>query len=126
MNRILSVKYTFSFKLSAVFCLDSANVFVDPQIETDTVEPQLPEACRLLTWHHDRMRSCQATGNNNPGTSLSAIAKTKKILPFNELQSIAAGPAQPLFNMQLRPCCFKLKHFEELFSTPTPQAETGR
>jgi hypothetical protein len=47
------------------------------------------------------MRSCQATGNNNPGTSFSAIAK-KKPLPFNELQSIAAGPAQPLIHMQLR------------------------
>jgi hypothetical protein len=69
-----------------------------------------------MAWHYDRMRSCQATGNNNPDTSFSAIAK--KLLLFNDLQSIAAGPTQPLLHMQLRPCCFKLQHFKELFWTP--------
>jgi hypothetical protein len=50
---------------------------------TDTAGPPLPEACRLrpMTWHHDHKRSCQATGNNNPGTSFSAITKKLTSLP---------------------------------------------
>jgi hypothetical protein len=49
---------------------------------------QLPEACRLMTWRQDHTRSCQARGNNNPGTSFSAIAKKMKInlWPFSQLQ----------------------------------------
>ena len=46
---------------------------------TDTAGPQLPEVCRLMTW----VRSCQATGNNNPGTSFSAIAKKLKLICGN-------------------------------------------
>jgi hypothetical protein len=38
-----------------------------------------------MTWRQDRMRSCQATGNNNPGISFSAIAKRNYCL--------FAGPA---------------------------------
>ena len=41
--------------------------------------PQLPEVCRLMTW----VRSCQETGNNNPGTSFSAIAKKLKLICGN-------------------------------------------
>ncbi len=45
-----------------------------PLTDTAARGSQLPasEACRLMTWHHDSTRSCQATGNNNPGTSFSA------------------------------------------------------
>jgi hypothetical protein len=50
-----------------------------------------------MTWHHDRTRLCQATGNKNPGTSFSAIAKKIKIKIF-----LFAGPAA-------------LKHFEYFF-----------
>jgi hypothetical protein len=41
-----------------------------------------------MTWRQDRTRSCQATGNNNPGISFSAIAKQKL-----EINLIFAGPA---------------------------------
>ncbi len=93
---MMSVKYAFS--LSLVFYLDSASeasVFVGPGLNqqgqlplTDTAWAQLPEACRLMTWRQDCTRSCQATGNNNPGTSFNAIAIKIKInfFPF-------AGPA---------------------------------
>jgi hypothetical protein len=60
MIHMMSVKYAFS--VSLVFCLDSASdtsVFVGPG--AGPAGPQLPEACRLMTWHHDRTRSCQAT-----------------------------------------------------------------
>jgi hypothetical protein len=91
MIQMMSVKYSFS--LSLVSCLHAASdasVFAGPgpgaEVEaalnqpgqrplTDTARPQLPEACRLMTWHHDRTRSCQATGNNNAGTSFSALQK---------------------------------------------------
>ncbi len=53
---------------------------------------------RLMTWHHDRTMSCQATGNNNPGTSFSAIAKKLKLI-YGHSVNCRAG-------------CFKLKHFE--------------
>jgi hypothetical protein len=42
-----------------------------------------------MTWRQDRTRSCQATGNNNLGTSFSAIAK--KIANINFF--LFAGPA---------------------------------
>jgi hypothetical protein len=69
---MMSVRYAFrtKFRLSLIFCLDSASdaiVFAGPGAEPagreviDTVGPQLPEACRLMTWHHDCTRSCQAT-----------------------------------------------------------------
>ncbi len=92
MIHMMSVEY--AFRLSLVFCLDSASnasLFVGPGTEvplnqpgqlplTDTAGPPLPEACRLMTWRQDRTRSCQATGNNNPGTSFSAIAKKLKLI----------------------------------------------
>ncbi len=77
---------------------------------TDTVGPQLPEACWLMTWHHDHTRSCQATGNDNPGTSFSAIAK--------KLESIYGH------SVNCRACCFKLKHFEKFFGTPLHVCDT--
>ncbi len=91
MMHMMSVEYAFS--LSWVFCLDPAG---DASVLmghgalglnqpgnrplTDTAGPQLPEACRLMTWRQDRTRSCQATGNNNPGTPFSAIAKKLKLI----------------------------------------------
>ena len=68
---------------------------------TDTAGPQLPEVCRLMTW----VRSCQATGNNNPGTSFSAIAKKLKLICVN-----------------CRAGWFEEKHFEDFFlDTSSPQ-----
>ncbi len=115
MIQIMSVKYDFI--LSLVSCLHSASdtsviagpgaeVAAEPagpgqQPNTDTAGPQLPEACRLMTWHHGRTRSCQTTGNNNPSTSFSAIAKKLKLI-YGHSVDCRAG-------------CFKLKHFETLF-----------
>jgi hypothetical protein len=51
-----------------------------------------------MTWREDRTRSCQVTGNNNHGTSFSAIAK-KKINFF-----LFAGPA--VLNQNTSKNCF--------------------
>jgi hypothetical protein len=34
----------------------------------------------MITWRQNRTRSCQATGNNNPGASFSAIANQLKLI----------------------------------------------
>jgi hypothetical protein len=91
MIHMMSVNY--AFRLSLVFCLDSASdasVFAGPGAEpagpaaTDwqcwaTAAWLRAEACRLMTWHHDHTRSCQAICNNNPGTSISAVAIKLKL-----------------------------------------------
>ncbi len=79
MIHMISVKYAFS--VSSVFCLDrdvSLQLVVMQvcsrargQGQRPLTDTAGPEACRLMTW----VRSCQATGNNNPSTSISAIAK---------------------------------------------------
>jgi hypothetical protein len=107
MINMMSVKYAFS--LSSVFCLDSASdasAFAGPG-----AEPAGPEAtdwhCGAtaawglqtdMTWYHDCSGSCQATGNNNTGTSLSAIEK--------KLKSISS---------YLQGRLLELTHFEEFF-----------
>ncbi len=93
---MMSVKYAFS--LSLVFCLDSASdasVFAAESLARGLNQPAATlilqghsYACRLMTWHHDSMISCQATGNYNPGTAFSAIAKNIEINFF-----LFAGPA---------------------------------
>ena len=55
----------------------------------------LGHSCRLMTWRQDRKRSCQAKGNNNPGTSFSVIAKKSKSIYGHSVN-----------------CSFKFKHFE--------------
>jgi hypothetical protein len=77
---------------------------------TDTAGPQLPEACRLMIWRQDRTRSCKARGNNNPGTSFSAIAKKLKLINGHSVNCRAG--------------CFKLKDFENCFGTPLHVCDT--
>ncbi len=92
MFHMMSVEYAFS--LSLVFCLDSASdisVFGGqgglnqpgqrPLTATDWL-CWATAACGLQT-DDLASRSCQAAGNNTPGTSFSAIAKKKnEFLPI--------------------------------------------
>jgi hypothetical protein len=62
MIHMMSVKYAFSLLLVFGSASD-ASVFAGPGLNqpgqrplTDTEGSQLPEACRLMTWHHDRAK----------------------------------------------------------------------
>ncbi len=110
---VISREYDkYAFSMSSAFCLDLHDVTESLQLVvmqvcsrargqsqrplTDTAGPQLPEACRLMTW----VRSCQATGNNNPSTSFSAIAKKLK------KSMVIAGLADLKFKLTLQRICF--------------------